>query len=221
MDTEAAYAEGIRALAAGDVSKAEALGQQLVSLQFSGGYELLALCFTKTDRPDLAERVLDEGTKRAPTVWSLWQLLGQVYSAGGRFEESLQAYHKARSCPDPDLEQLELNSAITEFKRGQPRQASERLEALLPNVREASLRVSVARYLALSLVEQDRLMEALIWLGEGAFSDEENSQLLFELAQSCQRRGEVEDAVRLARQAYGLTQHEMAKTFLERAGFEA
>lgn len=220
MNTEAAFAEGMKSLASGDVSRAEHLGQQLVSLQFSGGYELLALCFVKTQKLELAERVLLEGTRRAPQVWSLWQLLGQVYASTGRFEQALDAYETAQTCPGPDLEQLELNCAIAEYKSGKPRQAEARLEPLFGKVKESSLRLSVARYLVLSLGQQDRLMEALVWLGEGGFPDIENSKILFDLAQLYQSRGESEEAVRLARQAYGLTEYKPAETFLLEQGLE-
>ena len=96
----------------GDSMAAIRIARQLEQLQHSSAYEILALAFADQGKRLKALRTLEKGVEAAPTVWPLWQLLGNYYSDEGRFQESEQAYGRALKCPEVDEPSVHLNFGI-------------------------------------------------------------------------------------------------------------
>src|SRR5262245_60503673 len=91
--------EGLACLDDGDLDGAIARGEKLVSVGWSGGYELLALGRRKKGDTRGALAALEEAKANAPTVWALSQLRGNVLDELGRSEEAVAAYDDALAAP--------------------------------------------------------------------------------------------------------------------------
>ncbi len=95
-----------------DIERTVELGRQLETMRHSSCFEILALAFDAEDKRDEAIAVLEDGVTKAPTVWRLWQLLGNYYSDSSRHEDSLRCYQKAIECPNVDASSVYLNKSI-------------------------------------------------------------------------------------------------------------
>lgn len=104
--------EAFEALDAFDIERAIELGRQLETLRHSSCFEILALAFDADDKREEAIAVLEDGTTKAPSVWRLWQLLGNYYSDSRRHEDSMSCYQKAFECPNVDASSVYLNKSI-------------------------------------------------------------------------------------------------------------
>jgi tetratricopeptide (TPR) repeat protein len=104
--------EGFDALAGHDTKRALRIARELKKLHHSSNFEIMALAHVADGQTEQAVRVLKEGVGVAPTVWRLWQLLGNCYSDLERFEESDEAYRRALQCPGADVSTIHLNRAI-------------------------------------------------------------------------------------------------------------
>jgi tetratricopeptide (TPR) repeat protein len=104
--------EAFAALDTLDIERAIELGRQLETLRHSSCFEILALAFDADDKREEAIAVLEDGTTKAPSVWRLWQLLGNYYSDSRRLEDSMNCYRKAFECPNVDASSVYLNKSI-------------------------------------------------------------------------------------------------------------
>lgn len=100
------------ALKANDSQRAIKIGKQLKKIRHSSAFEILALAYEAVDRLEDAVLVLEEGIQVAPSVWLLWQLLGNFYSDQQRYQESLACYQRALECPCVDSSYIHLNLAL-------------------------------------------------------------------------------------------------------------
>ncbi len=150
MELEARMAAAERALAESDLATARTLGRNLRDEGFSGGYEVLAAVEQAEGRLDRAIELLEEGVTRAPAVWPLWQLLGNLYSDAHRPGDALDAYEKALGCRGVDTASVLFNMAVVYERERQPARALEQLDAMpkghsVPGA--TALRVSLLRAL--------------------------------------------------------------------------
>jgi tetratricopeptide (TPR) repeat protein len=104
--------EGFEALASHDTKRAMKIARELKKLRHSSNFEIMALARVADGQTEQAVQVLKEGVGTAPTVWRLWQLLGNCYSDLERFQESHASYQRALQCPGADASTLHLNRAI-------------------------------------------------------------------------------------------------------------
>jgi tetratricopeptide (TPR) repeat protein len=104
--------EGFEALAGHDTKRAMRIGRELKKLRHSSNFEIMAQAHVAEGQTEQAVRVLKEGVGEAPTVWRLWQLLGNCYSDLERFQDCHAAYRKALGCPGADSSTIHLNRAI-------------------------------------------------------------------------------------------------------------
>ena len=95
-----------------DTNKALKLGKELISLNYSGGYEILALAYAQDNLIEKAINVLEDGLAKVPHVWVLWQMLGNFQSDLCQYEKADQAYKKAIDCPFANAASVKLNMAI-------------------------------------------------------------------------------------------------------------
>lgn len=89
------------------------VGNQLVAKRHTSAFEILALAYAGLDDIEKSVEVLEEGVANGPTVWLLWQLLGNYRSDLGQYSQALQAYERALSCPQVEESSVHLNIAIT------------------------------------------------------------------------------------------------------------
>ena len=127
----------------GDVEGAFAAGRELLGLQHSSGFEILALAHAMRGEMDQAIDVLENGVRKAPDVWILWQLLGNDYSAVERFEEAFEAYERALQCEGVDADALGYNHGVALMRSGRIQQALARLEQVSDEPPDGQLRVLV------------------------------------------------------------------------------
>ena len=104
--------EAFEALAGHDTKRALRIGRELKKLRHSSNFEIMALALVAEGQIEQAVAVLKEGVIAAPTVWRLWQLLGNCYSDLERFQESYASYRRALECPEADAGTIQLNRAI-------------------------------------------------------------------------------------------------------------
>jgi tetratricopeptide (TPR) repeat protein len=104
--------EAFEALDGLEIARAVELGRELEKLRHSSAFEILALAFDADEKRDEAIEVLERGVQKAPSVWRLWQLLGNYYSESNRLEDSLNCYRKALECPNVDDSSVHLNRSI-------------------------------------------------------------------------------------------------------------
>ena len=90
-------ARAMAALHTGELEEAQTLASQLEKLRYSAYFEIQALIYLERRQRPLAIKVLREGVERAPSVWLLWQLLGNCLSDDSQFEEALRCYGRARA----------------------------------------------------------------------------------------------------------------------------
>ncbi len=91
------YDKGIQLLERKDYERAAKIGDELIKLSYSGGFEIKALCLYEEGKKSEAIRLLERATQRYPKVWILWSYLGEYYSNEGRYQDALAAFHQFRS----------------------------------------------------------------------------------------------------------------------------
>ncbi len=131
-ELDALLNEAHSALRNGDLDRAEALGEKLLEIRHSSGFEILALA--AQDREDLpkALEILKRGLRQAPGVWLLWQLLGNTRSDLGDLAGAREAYTRALGCPGVWVPSIEGNLAILDVREGEIERALARLDNLPP-----------------------------------------------------------------------------------------
>lgn len=215
MSVEKLYLQAKESLEHANFARAAELGEQLIRMRFSGGYEVLARSFAGRAEYGLALTVLKQAVREAPSVWSLWAELGNAHSQLQGFEEALTAYRKARRCPGADLEQLDLNEAILAFRQNRPKRASELLDDLLSNSKDPQVRLAALTHQLKHLARQDRVLEALVIMGEAQLHDHDNAEIMTALGEIVLARGQPAEALRLAEQALGIRDSETARRVVE------
>jgi tetratricopeptide (TPR) repeat protein len=123
MDDQAETAErlmrdGYNALNRDQRARALKIGRRLRRLRHSSGFEIMALAYLAQDKFDKAIKVLEKGVQKAPSVWLLWQLLGNCYSDHERFGEAHVCYERALKCPGVDGDSVHLNTSIALAREG-------------------------------------------------------------------------------------------------------
>lgn len=89
---ESLYDQGIRALEEFDFDKALEIGDRLIAHRYSGGHEVRARALDGLDKSNEAITLLEDGTKRFPSVPVLWSYLGEYYSNSGRYDDAIAAF---------------------------------------------------------------------------------------------------------------------------------
>lgn len=104
---------GLATLENGLYERAVKYGKRIISQypDFSGGYDILASALEGLGKNDAALQVLEEGIKKAPLSYILWEKLGLQYSNRERYEEAIQCFDKAISI-DNKVESLYYNKAV-------------------------------------------------------------------------------------------------------------
>jgi tetratricopeptide (TPR) repeat protein len=183
--------EGLRCLDEGDVDGAIERGEKLLSVGWSGGFELVALGKRKKGDREGALRALLEAKEKAPGVWLLAQLRGNLLDELGRAEEAIAAYDEALAVPGVWAGSLRYNRAVAHASLGRWGEALADAEEALADSRGAPF--------ALGAVQLGRHDDAVSLVEHVASVGEDAAQDLFDLRVGVLRRaGRDEAAVRAA-----------------------
>jgi tetratricopeptide (TPR) repeat protein len=117
-DVPRLYEEAMRKLDDDAYEEAIALGDCLERLGFSGAFEVIALARAGQDDLEGAVATLRRGVSVAPSVWLLWQMLGNYLSDLERADEALEAYARALGCPGADRASVHYNRALALSRAG-------------------------------------------------------------------------------------------------------
>jgi len=185
--------EGYRALDDHDTKRAIKIGRRLQKMRHSSAFEILALAYAAQNKPKKAINILEEGVRKAPSVWLLWHLLGNYYSdrvlndglrkapsirnlwglLGNHpsdqqsYEKSHACYQKALACPGVDESSVYLNSSIALYREEKHEEALRQIE----KVTSDELRLHAAAVKMELLNDLERFREARE-LGEQAVAQE-------------------------------------------------
>jgi tetratricopeptide (TPR) repeat protein len=119
---------GFELVEEGKCDEAIAVADELEVLRYTAGFEIRALSLAKLGRKEEAVETLESGVEKAPTLWLLWQLLGNYRSDLGRFDEAQEAYARALGCPGADVSSVHLNRAIALARQERNDEAWKELE---------------------------------------------------------------------------------------------
>ena len=197
------YTEAKELLDCRRFQEARELGHKLLKLRFSGAYEILAKSFQGEGQLAIAVQVLESGVTEAPQVWLLWLQLGNYRSETGDLEGALKAFSQARGLPEAETEQIDFNEAILRLRFGNPEKALE-LFKKLEKSRDSKLKIVALTHRLCTLIELDRITEALMELGEAYLHESDNASLLGTLSFKLLEKGDKPNALNLAKQALGL-----------------
>ncbi len=149
--------KGYGLVADGDFETALDVGMRLKQMCHTSAFEIMALSLDGLGRTEEAVEILEEGVIKGPTVWLLWQLLGNYRSDLERYEQSHEAYEIAMGCPDANCSSIYLNIATVLGRQGRDSEALTAVESVTdPSMalRADGLRVSI-------LIDQERFEEAM------------------------------------------------------------
>lgn len=104
---------GLATLENGLYERAVKYGKKIISQypEFSGGYDILASALEGQGKNDAALKTLEEGIKKAPLSYILWEKLGLQYSNREKYPEAIECFDKALSIDDK-VESLYYNKAV-------------------------------------------------------------------------------------------------------------
>lgn len=104
---------GLATLENGLYERAAKYGKKIIAQypEFSGGYDILASALEGLGKNDAALQVLEEGIKKAPQSYILWEKLGLQYSNRENYEEAISCFDKAIAI-DNKIESLYYNKAV-------------------------------------------------------------------------------------------------------------
>lgn len=112
QDIQVLLKEAYAALDDSDLDRAIELGEALLARRHVRGFEIVALALDRQGDLDEAMEVLREGIDAVPDAFPLWEMLGNILSKKGYFEEAQQAYQRAIECPNADVESVKYNFAV-------------------------------------------------------------------------------------------------------------
>ncbi len=94
MDIESLIEHADEALETGNDQAALAAGQRLIELRHAYGFEVLARAYWARDEKTKAIHTLQEGVKKVPHMWPLWQLLGDYWTDVGDARRARESYEQ-------------------------------------------------------------------------------------------------------------------------------
>lgn len=203
MNVDELYQQALEAIERGLYKQARELGHQLLKLRFSGAFEILARSFHAEGNLPVAIQVLESAVKEAP-IWPLWLQLGNYRSEVGDLVGALNAYQNARACPGAEVDQVDLNEALMRLRFGNKEKALELFLKVSKGADDRKLRVVALTHRLTTLIDLDRVTEALLELGEAYLHDQDNAELLSKLAFLLMEKGDAANALNLAKQSLGL-----------------
>ncbi|MEL6373677.1 MAG: tetratricopeptide repeat protein [Pseudomonadota bacterium] len=159
-----------------DFESAIDIGETLEREGQAVGFEIQGIALARQGELQSAVNTLERGVKTMPTVWELWQLLGNLYCDQGHHDKALNAFEAARGLPDVSVASLEFNKVITLERAGRMPEADAVFDALWAtgetSWRYTGLRLRILERRVSQLCEADRPGEAVRTFEQTAFPDD-------------------------------------------------
>ncbi|MBX9689711.1 MAG: hypothetical protein K2X27_23585 [Candidatus Obscuribacterales bacterium] len=122
--------EAYERLDAHEPARARKIGKTLLSMGFSGAYEILSLCYLQEGKPEESIKIIKDGLKKMPLAWALWRHLGNVYCDQEQFLLAHESYEKALACSGVNPDSINFESALAFYRERRYPQALDSLEKL-------------------------------------------------------------------------------------------
>jgi hypothetical protein len=148
--------DGFNAAYSDSFDDAIKIGKKLIGLRHSSGFEILALGLQGNKDFKKAIKVLEDGLKKVPGVFKLWQLLGNLYSDCKMYAKAYSAYENGLQCEDSDTDTICLNYSIALNRENNLLKAMETLNKINILNCDESLKVS---YWAIKLNIQNKMQD--------------------------------------------------------------
>lgn len=157
MNNERIHADGMAGLERGEFEQGLKTAERLIEAGYSGGFELKALAQAGLGQKPAAIASLRQGVRAAPSVWLLWNLLGNYLSDEGQYAAACEAFRHALDCPQVDESCVRYNYSVALARWGKPLEGVKQIE----NINEGEYaRPAAVQKLAL-LVDLGRHDEAV------------------------------------------------------------
>ena len=215
MDVQDLIEEAEEALAEGDLMAAQDAGEALLEARHTYGFEILAR--VQQQREDLAGAiaVLEDGVKKAPRAWPLRLLLGELLSDSGNYDAALRAYDSVLGVEGADVDSVHINAAIVLHRAGRYEEALARLDRAPGEAEESRFAAARIRAEVLNILERPDEAIAAAEAGLELVTDDvpttDVAELYAALAKSALMKGDREEALRRAKEAVALDDHEVAR----------
>lgn len=128
-EAEALMDRGWELLRRNNPKEALKVGKRLEDMRYSGCFEIQAMALWALHRRGDAIAILEAAVATLPSLWMLWQLLGNYRSDEGEYERAFAAYEGALAC-DCDAVNVQCNYANALARAGRWADALDRLEQL-------------------------------------------------------------------------------------------
>ncbi len=150
--------EGNNLIGQGLYDDAVKVGKKLLKQRHSSAFEVLALAYAGQGKMKKAIKTLETGVEKAPTVWTLWQLLGNYRSEIEMYDQAHEAYANALACPEVWASSVHLNIAIALARQERDKEANSHLDL----VDDPQMRPRADAQRMAILMKQNRYHDALV-----------------------------------------------------------
>ncbi len=127
-EVEALIDEGLELLGIDDFKGAAKIGKRIIKLRHTYGHEILGRAYWGLGKRKKAIEVIEEGLKKGPSAWLLWQLRGSFASDEEDFARAYECYDTALRIPNVDASMVHLNYAIALGRDGRHEEALQHLD---------------------------------------------------------------------------------------------
>jgi len=217
--------EGRQFLELEDYDRAIAVGKRIERARHSYAFELMALAHAGRGNLQEAIATLERGVKLAPSVWLLWQLLGNYYSDTSRWNDAQQAYLRARECPNADESSIDYNVALALLREGKTADAlrhCDRVSSPELQLKKSALRIDIyaaSGDTAKAVQYAEQVFAEAITVGEENLDEEEAAGIAgvcSAYAHAVWKQGDANQALQLAWQAISWWKHQETAMWLIR-----
>jgi len=215
MDVQGLIEQADEALADGDLKTAQRAGEALLAARHTYGFEVLARMHQQHGDLQKAIEVIEDGVKKAPRAWPLRLLQGELLSDNSEYDAALAAYDAVLSIDGADEDAAHINAAIVLHRAGRYEEALARLDSAPGESDDTVFAAARIRADILNILERPDEAIAAAEEGLARVSDDvptsDVAELYAAMAKSALMKGDRDEALRRAKEAVALDDHEVAR----------